>query len=348
VLYLSSRQSPLAQVQAKEVVQKLEALGVPSEIKTFITSGDAFLKDRLIEAPESPTSPLVQKGKGLFVKEIQEALFEDKAQLAVHSLKDVPIEPTPGLSILGFLPRASKEDLLILSPSVCEALKKEWSLDYIDLPFEVLKESLKIHLASKTIGTASLRRQSLIKALLGSSITCEVLRGNVNTRLRRLQNEEFGAIILAKAGMERLGLLEGLKEQALVLPPDFFIPAPGQGAIALEVRSNELKGPYKDAIKTLCDKEGLIAITLERLALYCFGGGCETAFGAYFTKKTLKMFFESLDQIFIVSYELSSEELEEVERLALLSEYTYSEFFEALKKTSLKEKIQNLIRSYIS
>src|SRR5580693_8194664 len=209
VLRIGSRGSPLALAQAHEVQSRLaKAHGlVPEqiEIKVIRTTGDAIVDRPLADAG----------GKGLFTKEIEEALLAGSIDLAVHSSKDMPTVLPPGLVLSAFLPREDPRDAFI-----GRAVKT-----LAELP------------GGAVVGTASLRRQALVKHLR-PDLKIMPLRGNVETRLRKLEAGDFDATVLAVAGLKRLNLLAAVTS---FLDPDEFVPAVGQGAIGIETREDDAK-----------------------------------------------------------------------------------------------------------
>ncbi len=246
-LRIGSRGSPLALVQAREVLRRLAAAcGLATdriEIKTIRTTGDA-IQDR----------PLAESGgKGLFTKEIEDALISGAIDLAVHSSKDMPTVLPPGLALSAFLPREDARDAFIS--------RKAEKLH--DLPRGAI------------LGTASLRRQALAKRLR-PDLNVVPLRGNVETRLRKLKSGEADATLLAVAGLKRLGLLSAA---TTVLEIDEFLPAVGQGAIGIETRADD------DATRALVDKindpDTAIALATERAFLAVLDGSCRTPIGGH-------------------------------------------------------------------
>jgi len=209
ILRIGSRGSPLALAQAREVRDRLAAgCGLSPErieIKTIRTTGDAIQDRPLAEAG----------GKGLFTKEIEEALASGAIDLAVHSSKDMPTVLPPGLTLAAFLPREDARDAFI--SRTAKSLR--------DLPHGAV------------VGTASLRRQALVKRLR-PDLAIMPLRGNVETRLRKLDGGGFDGTVLALAGLKRLGLAGAA---TAVLDIDEFLPAVGQGAIGIETRSDDAR-----------------------------------------------------------------------------------------------------------
>ena len=240
-LVIGTRGSPLALAQAQQVRDRLAAHGMPAEriaLEVIRTTGDA-IRDR----------PLTDAGgKGLFTKEIEEALSAGAIDLAVHSAKDMPTILPPGLVIAAVLPREDARDVFI-SPK---------AKTLAELP------------AGATVGTASLRRQALVKRLRGD-LAVVPMRGNVETRLRKLAAGEADAIVLALAGLKRLGL-----EQAAttVLSVDEFLPAVGQGIIAIEARGDDERALA--VVRAVNHDETAAALTAERTFLAVLEGSCRT------------------------------------------------------------------------
>jgi hydroxymethylbilane synthase len=242
LLRIGSRGSPLALVQAREVQDRLaRANGLDPlriEIAVIHTSGDK-IQDR----------PLAQAGgKGLFTKEIEEALLAGRIDLAVHSSKDMPTALPGGLVLSAFLPREDPRDAFISRHA--KTLR--------DLP------------AGAVLGTASLRRQALAKHLR-PDLKVVPLRGNVETRLRKLDSGECDATILAFAGLKRLALLEVATS---VLDIDEFVPAVGQGAIGIETREDDTT--TRTLAAAINDRDTATALAVERAFLAALDGSCRT------------------------------------------------------------------------
>ncbi len=244
---IGSRGSPLALVQAREVQSRLaKACGLDPaqiEIKVIRTTGDAIQDRPLAEAG----------GKGLFTKEIEEALLAGAIDLAVHSSKDMPTVLPPGLILSAFLPREDPRDAFIGRDA--KTLR--------DLP------------RGAVIGTASLRRQALVKHLR-PDVEIVALRGNVETRLRKLEAGDFAATILAVAGLKRLGLLTAATS---FLDPEEFVPAVGQGAIGIETRADDTK--TRDLVAAINHAETASALAAERAFLAVLDGSCRTPIGGH-------------------------------------------------------------------
>ncbi len=203
------------------------------------------------------------EGKGFFTKEIEEALLSNKIDLAVHSLKDLPTEDVKGLRLAAIPERGDFHDMIIMHPDAYE------KRDGIDIK------------GSSMIGTSSVRRMAQLK-LFDNTLRVEALRGNVNTRLRKLKESEYDAIVMAKAAVDRikLDISEFLVQ---ILDENIFLPAPGQGALGLQVRADD-ENTYNIARK-LNHAETEILVMAERSFLKNFGGGCHIPLGAYASYK---------------------------------------------------------------
>jgi len=247
ILRIGSRGSPLALVQARDVLCRLSAAcGFPAEqieIKVIRTTGDAIQDRPLAEAG----------GKGLFTKEIEEALLAGAIDLAVHSSKDMPTVLPPGLVLSAFLPREDARDAFV--GRAAETLG--------DLP------------TGAVLGTASLRRQALVKRLRPDLVIVP-LRGNVETRLRKLEAGDVHATILAAAGLKRLGLLSAA---TAILEIDEFLPAVGQGAIGIETRAAD--DATRALVAKINDPDTATALATERAFLAELDGSCRTPIGGH-------------------------------------------------------------------
>lgn len=236
-LRIATRQSPLAMWQAEHVKTTLEQCwpGLVVRLIPMITSGDRFLSDSLA----------TQGGKGMFVKELERALLTNTADLAVHSLKDVPALLPAGLCLSTFLERESPEDAFISRTTAIHTLPP-----------------------GALIGTASLRRQALIKHYY-PHLDVKILRGNVNSRLAKLAAGDFDAIILAFAGLKRLEKTACITE---LLPLHQFIPAVGQGVLALETRSDDVQTQHY--LQPLNHADTTACVMAERAFNERLGGAC--------------------------------------------------------------------------
>jgi len=242
ILRIGTRGSPLALVQARTVRARLSAaLGAPEdqiELVVIKTSGDT-IQDR----------PLAEVGgKGLFTKEIEEAMLDGRIDLAVHSAKDMPTFSQPGLMLVASLEREDPRDVFI----------SHKGKSFADLP------------QGATLGTASLRRQAIAKRLR-PDIKVASLRGNVETRLRKLKEGEVDATILALAGLNRLGLTQHVTK---IMSAEEFLPAVAQGAIGIEARANDTR--TRDILARINHADTLTAISCERAFLAELDGSCKT------------------------------------------------------------------------
>jgi len=211
------------------------------EIKIIKTSGDIFQNKRISDIG----------GKGVFCKQIEEELLESKIDLAVHSLKDLPSKMTKGLCVNSVVKRNDPRDVF---------------LSYSSKSFKELKPKSKI-------GTSSFRRHAQLN-LLRSDLEIVSMRGNIDTRISKLKNDEYDAIVLSFAGIQMLNLADQVKE---VFTTEQMLPAIGQGTIALQCRNNDQK--TLNILKTINDKETYYCIQAERALLEAIGGDCDTAIG---------------------------------------------------------------------
>jgi hydroxymethylbilane synthase len=240
---IGTRGSALALWQAEHVKARLEALGHAVELRVITTTGDR-VQDRRLE---------MVGGKAAFLKEIEEAMLAGEVDLAVHSLKDVPTALPEGLALCAVLERADPRDALLSSSG--RGLR--------ELP------------AGAVVGTTSLRRGAQILAAR-PDLALRDLRGNVDTRIRRLREGAFDAIVLAMAGLTRLGRVSEVTE---ALDPAVLLPAPGQGAIALECRVADQDTAR--AAAALAHEASARAVAAERSLLAALGGGCNVPLGAH-------------------------------------------------------------------
>ncbi|MGH9405633.1 MAG: hydroxymethylbilane synthase [Terriglobia bacterium] len=242
-LSLGSRGSKLALAQAEWVKRCLVELGHVVRIVPIATSGDRMAAAFLIQ-PDL---------KGLFIKEIEEALSAGRIDLAVHSLKDVPVDQPPGLRIAAVPRREDARDVLVSRGNA--------KLDQLA--------------AGSRVGTSSPRRQSQLLRLR-PDLAVEPIRGNVDTRLGKLKRGDYDALIMAAAGLRRLGLEDQISEY---FSPEQICPAAGQGALAMEIRDADERLARLAA--ALDDAESHLAVRAEREALRALGGGCRTPIAAY-------------------------------------------------------------------
>jgi hydroxymethylbilane synthase len=247
-LRIGTRGSQLALWQARAVAMRLEAFGIDAELVLIKTSGD-----RLQSAPMSEAGT-----KRLFVKEIEDALFAGEVDAAVHSAKDMPAELPAGLTIAATLPREDPRDVFVLPASHAAG----------DVTAELGKRP------DLRIGTGSIRRTAQLRPRF-TSATFVPIRGNVDTRLRKLDAGEYDALVLAAAGLRRLGL--GDRISATISPHD-CLPAPGQGIVAIEIRADD--GKSRETVSGIHDALAGAALEAERTVVAALGGGCQLPLGA--------------------------------------------------------------------
>lgn len=238
-----TRKSALALWQAEFVKKKIQALhpNLTIAIITIQTTGD-----KIIDIPLHKTG-----GKGLFVKELEEALLNDRADIAVHSMKDVPAEPNAYLDITSVLEREDPRDAFVSNQVQ----------DFFDLTSEA------------TVGTSSLRRQAQLAAKR-PDLRYEYLRGNVDTRIRKLDQQAFDAVILAVAGLKRLNLEDRISS---ILDPEWMIPCVGQGALGIQCRQEDLE--LKKILKPLNHLPTHVCLEAERSMNQSLGGSCQLPVG---------------------------------------------------------------------
>lgn len=246
-LKIATRQSPLALWQAEHIKARLEQLypDLTIELLTMTTKGDKIL--------DTPLAKI--GGKGLFVKELEQALFDKRADIAVHSLKDVPMELPNGLTLGAYCGREQPTDAFVSNHFA--------TLD--DLPI------------GAKLGTSSLRRQCQIQQYR-PDLQIVSLRGNVGTRLSKLDNGEYDAIILATSGLTRLGLTDRIRHE---LDTDVSLPAVGQGALAIECRADD--DEILDLLKPLNHEISKICVLAERAMNRHLQGGCQVPIAGFAT-----------------------------------------------------------------
>jgi hydroxymethylbilane synthase len=244
-LIIATRESPLALAQARHVKAELESVipGLSVELLGMTTRGDQILDKPLAKIG----------GKGLFIKELEVALQEGRAHLAVHSLKDVPMVLPKGFTLAAILPREDARDAFVSNRFASLA----------EMP------------SGAVIGTSSLRRAAVLKRKF-PALEFKPLRGNVNTRLRKLDEGEFDAAILAVAGLIRLDMAERISSRIDI---EISIPAPGQAALGIEVVSDD--DETAEIVAELDHAPSAICCTAERMVSRLLGGSCELPLGAY-------------------------------------------------------------------
>ncbi len=240
MLTIGSRGSQLALWQARHIAARLGEMGAETRIEIIKTTGD-----KITDVPLAKVG-----GKGLFTKEIEEALLDRSIDIAVHSLKDVPAELPGGLILSAIPEREDPRDALIGRPLA------------------------ELGPGSK-VGTSSLRRSSQLLAF-NPSLEINMLRGNVDTRLRKLAEGQYDSIVLAAAGLRRLGWQDRIRE---LLSAEIMCPAVGQGALAIETRHDG--GEAERLVSKLDHAASRAAVTAERALLATLGGGCQVPIGGY-------------------------------------------------------------------
>jgi hydroxymethylbilane synthase len=261
LLRIGSRGSQLALWQANHISALLRARGHEIEIEIIHTTGD-----KITDVPLAMVGTKGGLGKGIFTKEIEEALAAGRVDLAVHSLKDLPTELPAGFEIAAITEREDPRD------AFC-------SRHYAS--FQELPQGARV-------GTSSLRRQAQLKAVR-ADLDIHPLRGNVDTRLRKLEQGEYAAIILASAGLKRLGKTELVKQ---IIPAEIMCPAAGQGALGIEIREGDAKA--RDLLAFLNDANARATTTCERALLNRLGGGCQVPIGAFAEITKGRLHLESL------------------------------------------------------
>jgi hydroxymethylbilane synthase len=242
MLTIGSRGSQLALWQARWVQARLQSFGMETRIEIIHTTGDKITDVALSKVGT----------KGLFTKEIEEALLGGAIDLAVHSLKDMPTELPDGLTLAAIPEREDPRDAMVGRSLASLPLKGK-------------------------VGTSSLRRAAQLRATR-PDLEIENIRGNVDTRLRKLDEGQYDAIVLASAGLRRLGWENRITE---LLDPEVMCPAVGQGALAVETRADG--GEAEGMARRLEHRESRIAVTAERAVLRAMGGGCQVPIGAHAT-----------------------------------------------------------------
>ncbi len=244
-IIIATRKSELAMWQARHAAELLREAhpGIEVELLPMVTQGDIILDQPLAKIG----------GKGLFLKELEKALLSGEADIAVHSMKDVPVEQVPGLEVEVMLQRANPFDALLGREGQTLA----------ELP------------AGAIVGTSSLRRQCQLRALR-PDLQLKDLRGNVNTRIRKLEEGEYDAIILACAGLERLGLERYITE---TLEPPVWLPASTQGTIGIQNRCGD--ETVKELLKPLANREAALRTRAERAVATALEGSCQVPLAVY-------------------------------------------------------------------
>jgi len=255
-LRIGSRGSQLALWQANHISALLRERGHEVEIEIIHTTGDKITDVALAKVGT----------KGMFTKEIEEALAAGRVDLAVHSLKDLPTELPAGFEVAAITERQDPRDA------------------FCSVHFHRIEDLF----AGARVGTSSLRRQAQLKALR-HDLDIHPLRGNVDTRLRKLEEEQYDAVILASAGLKRLGKTELIKQ---IIPAEIMCPAAGQGALGIEIREGDAK--TRELLAFLNDPAARAATTCERALLNSLGGGCQVPIGAFAEMRDGKLHLDSI------------------------------------------------------
>ena len=255
---IATRKSPLALWQARHVAQCLAALDVDvtAELVPMSTQGD-----KLLDAPLAKVG-----GKGLFVKELENALYEGRADIAVHSMKDVPVELPEGLHLPVIMARADPRDALVAGPGM--------TLDGLA--------------PGARVGSSSLRRCSQLRALRGD-LEVVTVRGGVNTRLAKLDARDYDALVLAVSGLERIELDERISE---AFEPERLLPAVGQGALGIECRQDDQA--VEQAIERLADVSTTSQVLAERAMNRRLEGGCQVPIAGFAISENEELWLRGL------------------------------------------------------
>lgn len=302
-IIIATRESPLALWQAEHVQALLRERYPEKDVKLLgmTTKGDQILDKTLSKIG----------GKGLFVKELEVAMQEGAAHLAVHSLKDVPMELPEGFVLTAVSSREDPRDAFV-SPRY---------------------ETLESMPAGSVVGTASLRRELMLRSKF-PHLVVKPVRGNVGTRLRKLDSGEYDALIMASAGLKRLGLEERIRE---IISDEISLPSPGQGALGLECLANDEK--TREAVAFINDEQTRACCLAERAVSRALGGSCQVPLAAYATIADSTMRLRALIGDHTTGELVATEQIgpwTEYERLA-------SEAVEALLKQGARRYIEKLL-----
>lgn len=302
-IIIATRESPLALWQAEHVQALLRERYPEKDVKLLgmTTKGDQILDKTLSKIG----------GKGLFVKELEVAMQQGAAHLAVHSLKDVPMELPEGFVLAAVSSREDPRDAFV-SPRY---------------------ETLEIMPAGSVVGTASLRRELMLRSKF-PHLVVKPVRGNVGTRLRKLDSGEYDALIMASAGLKRLGLEERIRE---IISDEISLPSPGQGALGLECLANDEK--TREAVAFINDEQTRACCLAERAVSRALGGSCQVPLAAYATITDSTMRLRALIGDHTTGELVATEQTgpwTEYERLA-------SEAVDALLKQGARRYIEKLL-----
>lgn len=302
-IIIATRESPLALWQAEHVQALLRERYPEKDVKLLgmTTKGDQILDKTLSKIG----------GKGLFVKELEVAMQQGAAHLAVHSLKDVPMELPEGFVLAAVSSREDPRDAFV-SPRY---------------------ETLESMPAGSVVGTASLRRELMLRSKF-PHLVVKPVRGNVGTRLRKLDSGEYDALIMASAGLKRLGLEERIRE---IISDEISLPSPGQGALGLECLANDEK--TREAVAFINDEQTRACCLAERAVSRALGGSCQVPLAAYATITDSTMRLRALIG------DHTTGELVATEQTGLWTEYERlaSEAVDALLKQGARRYIEKLL-----
>lgn len=268
VLRIATRGSRLALWQAHAVADRLRAVGAASEIVVITTTGDRSQHGPVAGRDDS---------KRQFVKELEDALLRGDADLAVHSAKDLPVLLPDGLSVAACLPREDPRDGMVLR-----------DLAFRERAGLTVAEALGSLRRGAMIGTGSVRRAAQLTPLIPSA-TFAPIRGNVDTRLAKLDAGGFDALVLACAGLRRLGFADRISAP---IPVDQCVPAPGQGIVAIEIRQDDKAA--RGAVGPLRDESAGRALAAERALVAALGGGCQLPLGAFACEQDGKLVMDAI------------------------------------------------------
>ncbi len=328
-LIIATRRSPLALWQANTFKAILENHGYEVNLNLIVTTGDKMQKGALAQhqISESENVPAhLTTGKGLFVKEIQEEMLANKADIAVHSMKDLPVTNTDGLSVCGILPRAPANDVLILSPHV-----------FSQCGLDISKIKSNVFFETGAIGTTSARRQHFMREHFGSKLNLQILRGNVDSRLKRVKENEFSAIILAEAGLRRLGLFD--PSHMISLDTNLFIPAPAQGVVAMECRTDSTE--LKSLLSQISHKDSLVSAALERTVLQLLGGDCHMAIASHHFQSTLKIMCSNHNLCRTLDFKITENENQEIQKFTSeFADFSYESFYQFIWNSGLTQRLR--------
>lgn len=312
ILTIATRESRLALWQTNFVKNSLQKLYTHLQINIL---GMTTQGDQILDKPLAKIG-----GKGLFIKELEMALLNHQADFAVHSMKDVPMEIPDGFALSAVLQREIPFDALVLAKN--SPYKNLISLQ--DLPTNAI------------VGTSSVRREAILRKNF-PHLQIKSLRGNLDTRLKKLDNGEFDAIILAAAGLKRLGLNERIQQ---ILSPEIFISAPGQGALGIEILANNSQ--IGEILQSLNHMPTLLCVTAEREFSKQLGGSCQIPLGAfaYFENEHfyIKGFVASVDGTKFLQHQLKKSAINNIEEAKLLGK----NLAEKLLNQGANEILQNL------